>query len=255
MNGRDKDEASPASKSGRSGWFAAARAALVLGLLLAAAAAWRGAGAADWLERHALAPVRDAGPIGWVAAVGVYALATVLLVPGSALTLALGEIYGPWLGTLVASAGATLGASLAFLLARTLARGRVGRWAAADPRFAAVDRAIAERGALVVFLLRLSPVFPFNVLNYALGATGVRFLPYLIASWVGMLPGAFLYVMLGSQLRPGGASAGGLGPWGWGAAALATLFVTLYIGKVARDAIRRAVVTDPKSEAPPCQDR
>jgi uncharacterized membrane protein YdjX (TVP38/TMEM64 family) len=125
-----------------------------------------------------------------------YILATVALVPGSILTLAAGALFGLWKGVLLAFIAATLGAAAAFLVARHLARDFVHRRLGGDQRVAAIDRAIGEHGRKIVFLLRLSPAFPFNLLNYLLGLTTVRFTDYLIAS-LGMLPGTFLYVYYG----------------------------------------------------------
>jgi uncharacterized membrane protein YdjX (TVP38/TMEM64 family) len=136
------------------------------------------------------------GPWGPVAFVVGYALATVALVPGSLLTLAAGALFGLAKGTVLVLVAATLGASVAFLIARYLARGFVERRLQHDARFAAIDRAIGEEGRKIVLLLRLSPLFPFNLLNYALGLTRVRFADYLVAS-VGMLPGTLLYVYYG----------------------------------------------------------
>jgi uncharacterized membrane protein YdjX (TVP38/TMEM64 family) len=128
-----------------------------------------------------------------------YVAATVAFVPVSILTLAAGALFGLWKGTLLAFVAATLGAAAAFLVSRYLAREFVQRRLAGDQRAAAIDRAIGEDGRKIVFLLRLSPVFPFNLLNYALGLTTVRFTDYLIAS-LGMLPGTFLYVYCGKAL-------------------------------------------------------
>ncbi|HEY0783596.1 MAG TPA: TVP38/TMEM64 family protein, partial [Thermoanaerobaculia bacterium] len=135
-------------------------------------------------------------PLGFVA---LYALATVAFVPGSLLTLAGGALFGVVRGAAYSLIGATLGASLAFLVARYLARGAVERRLAKSPRFAALDRAVGEGGFRIVALLRLSPLFPFTLLNYALGLTRVRFLPYLAAS-LAMLPGAVLYAYSGTAI-------------------------------------------------------
>ena len=141
---------------------------------------------------------RLAGLGAWapLAFVLAYILATVALVPGSILTLAAGALFGLWKGALLAFIAATLGAAAAFLVARHLARDFVHRKLGGDPRVAAIDRAIGDHGRKIVFLLRLSPAFPFNLLNYLLGLTTVRFTDYLIAS-LGMLPGTFLYVYYG----------------------------------------------------------
>jgi uncharacterized membrane protein YdjX (TVP38/TMEM64 family) len=128
-----------------------------------------------------------------------YVLATVAFVPGSILTLAAGALFGLWKGTLLAFVAATLGAAAAFLVSRYLAREFVQRRLSGDHRTAAIDRAIGQHGRKLVFLLRLSPVFPFNLLNYVLGLTTVRFTDYLIAS-LGMLPGTFLYVYIGKAV-------------------------------------------------------
>jgi uncharacterized membrane protein YdjX (TVP38/TMEM64 family) len=125
-----------------------------------------------------------------------YILATVALVPGSILTLAAGALFGLWKGAVLAFIAATLGAAAAFLVGRHLARDFVHRRLGGDQRVAAIDRAIGDHGRKIVFLLRLSPAFPFNLLNYLLGLTTVRFTDYLIAS-LGMLPGTFLYVYYG----------------------------------------------------------
>src|SRR5262249_61840093 len=126
--------------------------------------------------------------------------ATVFAVPGSLITLGAGAAFGLIRGTLAVSAGSTLGAAAAFLLGRTLARGWVEHKVANKPRFRALDQAIGAEGFKIVLLLRLSPVFPFNVLNYALGLTRVSFRSYLVASWIGMLPGTVMYVYLGAAL-------------------------------------------------------
>jgi len=125
-----------------------------------------------------------------------YILATVAFVPGSILTLAAGALFGLWKGAVLAFIAATLGAAAAFLVGRHLARDFVHRRLGGDQRVAAIDRAIGDHGRKIVFLLRLSPAFPFNLLNYLLGLTTVRFTDYLIAS-LGMLPGTFLYVYYG----------------------------------------------------------
>lgn len=145
------------------------------------------------------------GRLGWAGPlifIGIYAVGTVLFVPGSVMTVAAGVLFG-WWAIPVVSLGATLGASLAFLVARYLARERVARFAESNPRFRAIDRAVGERGARLVGLLRLSPVIPFNVSNYFYGLTRVEFWPYVLASFLGMLPGGCLYVYLGAVGKVG----------------------------------------------------
>src|SRR5262249_32841367 len=121
----------------------------------------------------------------------VYAIATVLLAPGSVLTIGAGFAFGLWKGFLAVSAGATLGASLAFLVARFIARDKIEAIAQRNEKFCKIDIAIGNQGAKLIFLLRLSPVIPFNLSNYFYGLTAVKFWRYVIASWVGMMPGTF----------------------------------------------------------------
>ena len=127
-----------------------------------------------------------------------YIAAVVLLLPGSLLTLSAGFLFGLGSGFIICSISSVLGATLAFLLGRFLARDWVAAKLLEMPRFAALDRAIGKRSAIIVLLTRLSPIFPFNLLNYALGLTGVSLRTYVLASWVGMMPGTLLYVYLGS---------------------------------------------------------
>lgn len=148
-----------------------------------------------------LKAMQSAGAWGPALLAGAYAVACVLFIPGSILTLAAGFSFGLVRGTLAVSAGSVLGATAAFLVGRTLLRGWVERHVAADPRFQAIDRAVGAEDFKIVLLLRLSPVIPFNLLNYALGLTRVRLGAYVLASWLGMLPGTILYVYLGSTLR------------------------------------------------------
>jgi uncharacterized membrane protein YdjX (TVP38/TMEM64 family) len=172
-----------------------------------------------------------------------YALATVAFLPGSLLTLAAGAIFGVGRGVAYVFIAAVLGSSAAFLIARYIARRAVERRLAGNPRFAAVDRAVGAQGRKIVFLLRLSPVFPFNLLNYALGLTQVRFVDYLIAS-VGMLPGTLLYVYSGklagdvAALAGGAAVQKGTGYYAVLATGLvATVVVTMVITRTARKAL------------------
>jgi uncharacterized membrane protein YdjX (TVP38/TMEM64 family) len=141
------------------------------------------------------------GPIGPIVVVVAYVALTVLLIPGSALTLGASTIFGLWKGLVIVLIGANLGALSSFLLARTTMREKVARWAEANPKFAALDHAIGQNGFKMVFLSRLSPVFPFTLLNYLLGLTNVRISAYILANLFGMLPGTFLYVYVGATAR------------------------------------------------------
>ena len=174
-----------------------------------------------------------------------YGLAATLFVPGSALSLAAGVLFGVWLGTVVVWFGATLSIVLSFLIARYAARARVEAVARTRPRFAAVDRAIGEQGWKIVALMRLSPVFPFSLQNYFFGITAIGFWPSCLASAVFIIPGTFLYVYLGYAGGEAAVAAGGAGdtdPWKLGlqlVGLLATLVVTVYIARIAARAVAR----------------
>jgi uncharacterized membrane protein YdjX (TVP38/TMEM64 family) len=181
------------------------------------------------------------GPVVYILG---YALAAVAFIPGSVLTIAAGAIFGLGAGVVYALAGALLGASTAFLVARYLARGMVEQRIARSPRFAVVNDAVAANGRRIVFLLRLSPVVPFNVLNYALGVTRVRLVDYLIAS-LGMIPGTVLYVYYGTVAGTiatavsGGQVARGRGYYLLlGVGLIATVAATAILTRVATRALR-----------------
>lgn len=145
--------------------------------------------------------VQSLGALAPLAVALVYVAATVLLIPGSALTIASGALFGLRTGLLVVLTGANLGALCAFVLARTYLREKVSRWAESNAKFRALDRAIGRQGFRMVFLSRLSPALPFTWLNYLLGITAVRPGAYILANLLGMLPGAFLYVYIGAATR------------------------------------------------------
>ena len=187
------------------------------------------------------------GLLGMVLFALIYAAATVLMVPGSLLTLAAGASFGLLPGFVAVLFGATLGAAGAFLVSRHLARKRIERWIQRKPSFVAVDKAVAREGLKIVFLTRLSPIFPFNIQNYAYGLTSVSFWQYVLASWIGMIPGTFLYVYLGTLGRSGLEAASGGGAESCRLALqavglLATLAVTILITRTAKRALREAGV-------------
>jgi uncharacterized membrane protein YdjX (TVP38/TMEM64 family) len=196
--------------------------------------------------------VTGLGPAGWVIYAVVYAMCCVLFVPASVLTLGAGAIYGLGTGTAVVLVGATLGATLSFLLAKTVMRKRIERMTAGNAKFQALDRAIAKEGAKIVFLVRLSPVFPFTYINYAFGLTGVKTLPYVVASFFGMIPGTFAYVYLGSATA--GAASGEADTAKkivQIAGAAVALLVTIFVARVATKAIKTAGVVAENSSAEP----
>jgi uncharacterized membrane protein YdjX (TVP38/TMEM64 family) len=234
-------------RSRRARLFAAGAA-----LLIAALVVWSGRDAIAGLLRQFASSLEHLGSWAPVAFVGGYVLAVVAFVPALPLTLAGGAIFGPWAGIAIVFAAASLGACAAFLIARYAARGAIERRILGNPRFAAIDRAIAERGLRIALLLRLSPVFPFSLLNYALGLTRVRFADYAVAC-VGMLPATAAYVYLGSLIGElaglGGAdTAGSASPWlrrGLSALGLvATLAVVVVLTRTARRALAEVKVTE-----------
>jgi uncharacterized membrane protein YdjX (TVP38/TMEM64 family) len=190
--------------------------------------------------------VGEMGAAGIFIFIVVYALATVLMAPGSILTIGAGFAFGLWKGFLAVSAGATLGASLAFLVARFIAREKIEAIAQRNEKFRNLDRGMGEQGAKLIFLLRLSPVIPFNLSNYFYGLTAVRFWPYVLASWIGMMPGTFLYVYIGTAGKAAVAAAAGgeTVKHGWqywtflAVGLAATIIVTIWVTKIARDALK-----------------
>ncbi|MGD2076580.1 MAG: VTT domain-containing protein [Gammaproteobacteria bacterium] len=200
--------------------------ALLLGLLVAVALAvvYR-----DRFDAAALeAWVHDAGPAAPLVFMLIYAAAAVLFLPGSVLTLAGGALFGPLLGTFYNLTGATLGAALAFLIARYLA----SDWVAekAGGRVRQLVKGVEAEGWRFVAFVRLVPLFPFNLLNYALGLTRLRLIPYLIATYVFMLPGAVAYTYLGYAGRE--AVAGGEGMIRKGLLALGLLALVAFLPRL-----------------------
>jgi uncharacterized membrane protein YdjX (TVP38/TMEM64 family) len=231
-------------KQSRSGiGRVAALIAIVIGLFLA----MRFLPVQQWL-RSFNDWVGQIGAAGIFIFIGVYALATVLLAPGSILTIGAGFTFGLCKGFLAVSAGATLGAALAFLVARFVARDKIEAIAKRNEKFCKIDNAIGKQGARLIFLLRLSPVIPFNLSNYFYGLTAVKFWPYVLASWIGMMPGTFLYVYIGTASKAAVAAAAGGGEavkHGWqywtfmSTGLVATIVVTIWVTKIARDALKQ----------------
>src|SRR6266571_6437236 len=197
------------------------------------------------LLKSALDWIGKLGPWGPVIFVGLYVVATVLFVPGSVLTLGAGAVFGVVLGSVCVSISATLGATAAFLVGRYLARDAIARKMERNERFAAIDRAVADEGWKIVFLTRLSPVFPFTLLNYAFGLTRVRLSHYVLASWIGMMPGTVMYVYLGSLVNVGaGHRQHTTEEWVlYGVGLLAAIAVTIFVTRVARKALQKKITS------------
>ena len=190
----------------------------------------------------ALHRVSEMGAGGMAVFILLYVAATVAFLPGSVLTVGAGAAFGLWKGFALVSAGATLGASAAFLVGRHLIRERIEKRLKGHPSFAAISGAVGAQGWRVVLLTRLSPVLPFNLLNYAFGLTRVGFGEYVLASWAGMLPGTFLYVYLGAaagEAARAGARTKTPAEWALLAAGLAaTALAAWLIGRAAKKALK-----------------
>ena len=199
------------------------------------------------LLQSALQTIRGLGPWGPVIFVPLYILATVLFLPGSILTLGAGVIFGVIKGSIVVSISSTLGATAAFLVGRYLARDWVAKKIEGNASFKAIDDAVGREGWKIVGLTRLSPAFPFNLLNYAYGLTRVSLRDYFLASWIGMMPGTVMYVYIGSlagDLATLGAGPRTTTPAEWAlriVGLLATVAVTVYVTRLARGALQKRI--------------
>ncbi|MBE9201517.1 MULTISPECIES: TVP38/TMEM64 family protein [unclassified Nodularia (in: cyanobacteria)] len=200
-----------------------------------------------WL-RNALQWIDSLGAVGALAFILLYIVATVAFLPGSILTLGAGVVFGVVMGSIYVFIGATIGATAAFLVGRYLARGWVAKKIAGNHKFRAIDEAVGREGLKIVLLTRLSPIFPFNFLNYAYGVTGVSLKDYFLGS-VGMIPGTIMYVYIGSlagSIATIGTEAQPDNPGvQWAIRIIgfiATVAVTVYVTKVARKALEDEVV-------------
>jgi len=160
--------------------------------------------------------------------------------PLSILTVGAGFVFGVFPGAVTVSIASTTGAALAYLIARYVARDQIEQKLGSNQRFKQVDRAIGELGPKLVFLLRLNPLIPFNLSNYLYGLTAVKFWPYVLASWIGMLPGTLLYVYLGAAGKAGlsgaASQSSGRSPWEYllfGIVLVATVIVTVCLTRIA----------------------
>ncbi len=200
----------------------------------------------DWLTKG-LEWTEGLGFWGPLVIVVVYIIATVCFVPGTILTLGAGFLFGIVKGTIAISIGSTLGAAAAFLVGRTVARGWVSRKIAGNEKFFAIDNAVGNEGFKIVLLTRLSPVFPFNVLNYLYSLTSVSFWRFFFASWIGMFPGTVMYVYFGAGMKSLTEVATGevesnaaQRVFFWIGLAV-TIAVTVFVTRLARKALKNAV--------------
>mgnify|MGYP006278396921 CR=1 FL=1 len=194
--------------------------------------------------------INSLGPLAAIVFMAIYMVATVFFVPASILTLGAGVVFGVIKGSLYVYIAASIGASLAFLVGRYIARSWVEKQIEGNQRFKAIDQAVAEEGMKIVLLTRLSPIFPFNLLNYAYGLTKVTFRDYVIGT-LGILPGTIMFVYVGS-LAKNLATLGSqdvAAPSGiqWAIRIIgfiATVAVTVYVTKIARKALNQKVETE-----------
>lgn len=245
----ETNDSRPESGARSSIWKAVA-AVVVVGVLFALSRIFDVQGAIT----TALEWVQSLGFLGYAVFVLIYVVACVFFIPGSLLTLGAGAIYGLLTGFILVSIGSTLGATAAFLVGRYFARDWVAAKVSGNARFRVIDEAVGKEGWKIVGLTRLSPVFPFTLLNYAYGLTKVSLPHYVIASWIGMMPGTVMYVYIGTL-------AGNIATLGTeesdpGAGRLvlqvvgllATIAVTVYVTHVARRALKQEV-GEPQEES------
>lgn len=207
--------------------------------------------------REVIIWVENLGTLGPIAFIAIYNLATLLFVPGSLLTLKGGCLFGLLWGSIYVIIASTLGATFAFLIGRYFSRNWVSQQIAKNPKFQAIDKAIAKEGFKIVLLTRLSPIFPFNLLNYVLGATQVTLKDYILGS-IGMIPGTVLYVYIGSlatdltMVNPSNMPSTPetqIARWvAQGIGLVAFVAVTAYITQVARKALNESVVNAQASQ-------
>lgn len=215
------------------------KAIVALVLLVAVVLAVRTLPLAAWLEAFKNW-VQDAGAIGYVLYALVYVVCCVLVVPALALSIGAGAIFGFVAGSIVVLIGATLGATAAFLLARTVLRHRVERITSNHVKFRALDRAITREGTKIMWLVRLSGFPPFTWVNYAFGLTGVRLRPYIFTTFFGIIPGTLAFTWAGAA---GAAALSGTGNRILlSITAGGAILVSVFIARIALQAIRRAGV-------------
>lgn len=217
---------------------------LIIALLIAGSLLWP---VHEWMQA-VITFVKASGTWGVVIFAVIYIVATVMLIPASLLTLGAGFIYGPFWGTLLVSPISVMAAFIAYCLARSRLRPWIQSKVQGAAKFGAVDNAVGEKGFKIVLLLRLSPLFPFTILNYALGLTQVKMRSYVLASFIGMLPATFLYTYLGSLVisvselagapDQGAAEAQSIFMW---VGFAVTVIVTIYVTRLARKALKEVV--------------
>lgn len=196
---------------------------------------------AQALLQGTIEQIRQLGPWGPVLFILLYIVACMALVPASVLTIGGGTLFGVVQGSIYVSIAATLGATASFLIGRYLVRDWVMRKFGAHPAFVAIDQAVADEGWRIVFLTRLCPIFPFFLMNYAYGLTRVSLRHYVLATWIGIIPGSTLFVYIGSLAHVGDQQPSPIG-WAWkGFILITAVLAVAYITKVARRALSKRI--------------
>jgi uncharacterized membrane protein YdjX (TVP38/TMEM64 family) len=202
--------------------------------------AWHFLPVSQWL-RAFQAYVKNLGALGYVVYIAVYAICVVAFIPASILTLGAGAIFGFIGGTIVVVIGASIGATLAFLLARTVMRKRIETMTATNAKFSALDRAIANEGMKIVFLVRLAVVFPFTYINYAFGLTAIPLWRYVLATFLGIIPATAAFVFASSAAtKAATGETSNIMKIVYIAGGVIAIIVSVLIGRIATRAIKRA---------------
>ena len=189
--------------------------------------------------------IKDLGAFGYLVFVLLYIIATIAAIPGSALTVAAGVLFGSVVGVILVSIASTTGASFAFLIARYFARDATARWLSRNEKFKRLDQLTEEHGAIIVAITRLVPIFPFNLLNYSFGLTKVRFWTYVFWSWLCMIPGTVLYVV-GADAVTKAVSEGRI-PWVLIVAVVVALVILTILVRLARKKLKAKEESKDKS--------
>ncbi|MCY4404080.1 MAG: TVP38/TMEM64 family protein [Candidatus Poribacteria bacterium] len=164
-------------------------------------------GITEYIDLNNVYKIKD-----WVSKFGIvaplvyivfYIVATLFFLPGLPITVLSGIAFGPVWGVVYVWIGATIGVSLAFLVGRYAARGLVESWISHNALFQRIDAKVEQEGWRILMFTRLTPIFPFNLQNYAYGLTNIKFPIYVLVSSIFMLPGSIAYVQIGGALVSG----------------------------------------------------
>lgn len=224
----------------------------LLGLLVVAALVGIAAGGYVYKDQindvidYFSAYIEDAGPLGYAAFLFGYAGLEVLAIPAIPLTMSAGLLFGPTVGTVLCSLSASLAATVSFLIARYVARERILGLVKSNKKFLAIDKALGEDSFRVVTLLRLSPLLPFSLGNYVYGLTSIKLAPYVLGSWIGMIPGTWAYVSAGAfgrtllEADEAGVSVSDSSVWPLLAGLVVTIAAATYVTNLAKNAMKDA---------------